>query len=576
MSRNANGRFSEVPTASISRSKFDRSCSIKTTFNAGELIPFFVDEVLPGDTFSVDTAKVVRLQTPLTPFMDNIFLDTYYFFVPARLCWEHWRNLMGENTESAWVSESVYTVPQVTAPAGGWSAGTIADYMGIPTSVAGLSVNAMPFRAYSLIVNEWFRDENLQDPLNIPLGDATQAGSNGNNYITDCALGGKPFVAGKLHDYFTSALPAPQKGPDVEIPILAEAANLPVYAFPNNGNAANVYSVAGAPAPYGIRFDRVVNEASTPVLNKTASGVWPAVFNSRTGAGQQQGASLARTSATGSSVFDDTFTPVNLYASTSPLTSGVAATINSLRLAFQTQKYFEKLARGGSRYIEAIKVNFNVTNPDYRLQRPEYLGGNRIPITVNQVIQNSQSTSDSPQGTVTGQSLTTDNHSDFTKSFTEHGYIIGLCVARYHHTYQQGLNKMWTRKQVLDFYFPVFANLGEMPIYNREIYAQGNATDNEVFGYQEAWAEYRYRPSYVTGEMRSNYAQSLDVWHLADEYTALPHLSAGWIHEDKSNIDRVLAVSSKLSNQFFADIFVSCRATRPMPVFSVPGLIDHH
>lgn len=560
MSRNANGRFSEVPTASISRSKFDRSCSIKTTFNAGELIPFFVDEVLPGDTFSVDTAKVVRLQTPLTPFMDNIFLDTYYFFVPARLCWEHWRNLMGENTESAWISESVYTVPQVTAPAGGWSAGTIADYMGIPTSVAGLSVNAMPFRAYSLIVNEWFRDENLQDPLNIPLGDATQAGSNGSNYIVDCALGGKPFIAGKLHDYFTSALPAPQKGPDVEIPLLAEAANLPIIT------SETPYSVSGAEPIY---FD-AVNGASV-ASNIKSIGLLGESFPYKGSVlmGNLGGSGLTPSGYTG-------LAPSNLYADTSLLQAGVAATINSLRLAFQTQKYFEKLARGGSRYIEAIKVNFNVTNPDYRLQRPEYLGGNRIPITVNQVIQNSQSTSDSPQGTVTGQSLTTDNHSDFTKSFTEHGYIIGLCVARYHHTYQQGLNKMWTRKQVLDFYFPVFANLGEMPIYNREIYAQGNATDGEVFGYQEAWAEYRYRPSYVTGEMRSNYAQSLDVWHLADEYTALPHLSAGWIHEDKSNIDRVLAVSSQLSNQFFADIFVSCRATRPMPVFSVPGLIDHH
>lgn len=564
MSRNANGRFSEVPTASISRSKFDRSCSIKTTFNAGELIPFFVDEVLPGDTFSVDTAKVVRLQTPLTPFMDNIFLDTYYFFVPARLCWEHWRNLMGENTESAWISESVYTVPQVTAPAGGWSAGTIADYMGIPTSVAGLSVNAMPFRAYSLIVNEWFRDENLQDPLNIPLGDATQAGSNGNNYITDCALGGKPFVAGKLHDYFTSALPSPQKGPDVEIPILQGTVDyMPVHArdvkIPQTDDISS------------LRFMYTNGAAPSGTLGSSYG-----LFRSVTTSSSSLGDVVVSSSSAGSGVSGTHLTPSNLWADLSPLSNGAAATINSLRLAFQTQKYFEKLARGGSRYIEAIKVNFNVTNPDYRLQRPEYLGGNRIPITVNQVIQNSQSTSDSPQGTVTGQSLTTDNHSDFTKSFTEHGYIIGLCVARYHHTYQQGLNKMWTRKQVLDFYFPVFANLGEMPIYNREIYAQGNATDGEVFGYQEAWAEYRYRPSYVTGEMRSNYAQSLDVWHLADEYTALPHLSAGWIHEDKSNIDRVLAVSSKLSNQFFADIFVSCRATRPMPVFSVPGLIDHH
>lgn len=565
MSRNANGRFSEVPVAHIGRSTFDRSCSIKTTFNTGDLIPFFVDEVLPGDTFSIDTAKVVRLQTPLTPFMDNLYLDTYYFFVPDRLVWEHWKEFQGENTDSAWVSQTVYTVPQVTAPSGGWSAGTIADYMGIPTGVAGLSVNAMPFRAYSLICNEWFRDENLQDPFNVPVGDATQTGSNGSNYITDCALGGKPFVAGKLHDYFTSALPAPQKGPDVEIPLLAEAANIPVYALdtkvPDASTISSTLRLGGlATIPSGSNFI-------------------PAGFSS---AGYSTGIAAAGLKSVGaSSALPSGFTarplyPENLWASIQPEFSGAAATINSLRLAFQTQKYFEKLARGGSRYIESIKSMFGVTNPDYRLQRPEYLGGNRIPIVVNQIIQNSQSTETSPQGTVTGQSLTTDNHSDFTKSFTEHGFLIGLMVARYHHTYQQGLNKMWTRKQVLDYYFPVFANLGEMPIYNREIYAQGTAVDGEVFGYQEAWAEYRYRPNYVTGEMRSNYAQSLDVWHLADEYTALPQLSPTWIKEDKANVDRVLAVQSSKANQFFADLFVHCKATRPMPVFSVPGLIDHH
>lgn len=562
MSRNANGRFSEVPVAHIGRSTFDRSCSIKTTFNTGDLIPFFVDEVLPGDTFSIDTAKVVRLQTPLTPFMDNLYLDTYYFFVPDRLVWEHWKEFQGENTESAWVSQTVYTVPQVTAPTNGWIAGTIADYMGIPTGVGGLSVNAMPFRAYALICNEWFRDENLQDPFNIPIGDATQAGSNGSNYITDCALGGKPFVAGKLHDYFTSALPAPQKGPDVEIPLLSEVAQLPVFSTNRNVPLSSEPSNS-----VGLRFR---SDSST----MSGTNLFSYVFKSSANPYAELKASSGNTVTPSGTPYS--LRPANLWADTSALASGAAATINSLRLAFQTQKYFEKLARGGSRYIESIKSMFGVTNPDYRLQRPEYLGGNRIPIVVNQIIQNSQSTADSPQGTVTGQSLTTDNHSDFTKSFTEHGFVIGLMVARYHHTYQQGLNKMWTRKQVLDYYFPVFANLGEMPVYNREIYAQGTAVDGEVFGYQEAWAEYRYRPNYVTGEMRSNYAQSLDVWHLADEYAALPQLSPTWIKEDKANVDRVLAVQSSKANQFFADLFVRCKATRPMPVFSVPGLIDHH
>lgn len=551
MSRNANGRFSQVPQAKISRSRFDRSSSIKTTFNAGDLIPFYVDEVLPGDTFSVDTAKVVRMQTPLTPVMDNIYLDTYYFFVPNRLVWKHWINLMGENTESAWIPDTQYSVPQVTAPTGGWSVGTVADYMGIPTGIENLSVNAMPFRAYALIVNDWFRDENLQDPLNISLEDATQQGTNGANYITDCALGGKPFVAGKLHDYFTSCLPSPQKGPDVTVPLLEGA--IPVKTMDDNAAGP------GNP-PLKISFNGAIGgsvENFIPTFEKSGAG-------SGTAKGYQ---SLS------SGVSSGDWYISNLWADVSETSF---ASINSLRLAFQTQKYFEKLARGGSRYIESIKVNFDVINPDYRLQRPEYLGGNRIPITINQVIQQSESTSKSPQGATTGQSLTTDRHSDFTKSFTEHGYVIGLMVARYHHTYQQGLSRMWTRKAALDFYFPVFANIGEQPVLNQEIYAQGKAQDTEVFGYQEAWAEYRYRPSICTGEMRSTYAQSLDSWHLGDDYSELPKLSPTWIAEDKTNVDRVLAVQSTIANQFFADIYVKCKATRPMPVYSVPGLIDHH
>lgn len=558
MSRNANGRFSQVPQAKISRSTFDRSSSVKTTFNAGDLIPFYVDEVLPGDTFSIDTGKVVRLQTPLTPIMDNIYLDTYYFFVPNRLVWQHWVNLMGENTESAWIPETEYTVPQVTAPNAGWVVGSIADYMGVPPQVANLSVNALPFRAYALIVNEWFRDENLQDPVNIPTGDATQTGSNGSDYVNDLALGGRPFIAGKLHDYFTSCLPSPQKGPDVAIPLLE--GNIPVRAMedyiPNMSTTNMVLNVPGA------------SNQSNDIGFVWSRGVTPDEYNYRAIFKYSSVPSSGATESAGN------VAPANLWAD---LAEAKAASINSLRLAFQTQKYFEKLARGGSRYIESIKVNFDVTNPDYRLQRPEYLGGNRIPITINQVIQNSQSTEGSPQGTTTGQSLTTDRHSDFTKSFTEHGYIIGLMVARYHHTYQQGLARMWSRKSALDFYFPVFANIGEQPVLNKEIYAQSSSTVNdEVFGYQEAWAEYRYRPSICTSEMRSQYSASLDIWHLGDDYSSLPHLSSEWIQEDKSNVDRVLAVTSDVANQFLADIYIRCKATRPMPVYSVPGLIDHH
>jgi hypothetical protein len=555
--RNESGRFAQNPVVSIGRSSFNRNSSVKTTFNAGDLVPFYVDEVLPGDTFSVDTSKVVRMQTPLTPIMDNIYLDTYYFFVPNRLVWKHWPNLMFENTKSAWAPETVYSVPQVTAPSGGWSVGTIADYMGIPTGVQGLSVNAMPFRAYALICNEWFRDENLQDPFNISLEDATLAGSNGANYITDCQLGGKPFVAGKLHDYFTSALPSPQKGPDVTIPLFDT--NLPVVA------TDDLVSPSASTASRGMFWyaDRGISNPAHSLY---------ALQNTTDPSDSTRRIAGMSVSDPGSVDFVN-YTPANLWAN---VTDTAVASINSLRLAFQTQKFFEKLARGGSRYIESIKAMFNVTNPDYRLQRPEYLGGNRIPITINQVVQQSASSDSSPQGTTTGQSLTTDVHSDFTKSFTEHGYIIGVMVARYNHTYQQGLSKMWTRKVALDFYFPVFANIGEQPILNQEIYAQGQEVDKEVFGYQEAWAEYRYRPSICTGEMRSTYPQSFDVWHLGDDYDSLPMLSPGWIQEDKTNIDRCLAVNSSVSNQFFADIYVKNRTTRPMPLYSIPGLIDHH
>lgn len=554
--RNESGRFAQNPVASIGRSSFNRNSSVKTTFNAGDMVPFYVDEVLPGDTFSIDTSKVVRMQTPLTPIMDNIYLDTYYFFVPNRLVWKHWPNLMFENTKSAWAPETVYSVPQVTAPSGGWSVGTIADYMGIPTGVQGLSVNAMPFRAYALICNEWFRDENLQDPFNISVEDATLVGSNGSNYITDCQLGGKPFVASKLHDYFTSALPFPQKGPDVTIPLFD--GNIPVGAQPevvpsSMQNGPLTFQVNGSGASQA-------NYIQLGIKKDPQDSVWK---SSNANVYDPSGV----TPQTGLWKVNNLWAMVNETA---------VASINSLRLAFQTQKFFEKLARGGSRYIESIKAMFNVTNPDYRLQRPEYLGGNRIPITINQVVQQSASSESSPQGTTTGQSLTTDVHSDFTKSFTEHGYIIGVMVARYNHTYQQGLSKMWTRKAALDFYFPVFANIGEQPILNQEIYAQGQEVDEEVFGYQEAWAEYRYRPSICTGEMRSTYPQSLDVWHLGDHYESLPMLSPGWIQEDKTNIDRCLAVNSSVSNQFFADIYVKNKTTRPMPLYSIPGLIDHH
>lgn len=552
MSRNTNSHFALNPTKiDIGRSTFPRNSSVKTSFNVGDIVPFYVDEVLPGDTFDVATSKVVRMPSLITPIMDNLYLDTYFFFVPNRLVWTHWKEFNGENTQSAWIPQVQYEVPQITSPAGtGWAIGTIADYMGIPTGVPNLSCNALPFRAYALIMNEWFRDQNLCDPLSIPVNDATVAGVNTGTFVTDVAKGGKPYKAAKYHDYFTSALPAPQKGPDVEIPV-AKPGNLPVIALSTPAWTYETYGPAG-----GVAMQTVGN------------------YNIQSFTGVVKGGSVGDPP-------EDMFYiknpyevgPSNLYA----LASGnvTVSTINQLRTAFQIQKLYERDARGGTRYIEILKSHFGVTSPDARLQRPEYLGGNRIPITINQVLQNSE-TASTPQGTPTGQSLTTDVHSDFKKSFVEHGFVIGVMVARYNHTYQQGLERFWSRRSRFDYYWPVFANLGEMAILNKEIYAQGNDKDNEVFGYQEAWADYRYKPSRCTGEMRSQAAQSLDVWHLGDDYSSLPTLSADWIQEDANVIDRVIAVSQQNANQLWADIYVKNKCTRPMPLYSIPGLIDHH
>lgn len=516
MSRNQNSHFAVNPTnLDISRSRFTRHSSVKTSFNVGDVVPFYVDEVLPGDSFDIKTNKVVRMQPLVCAPMDNLYIDVYYFFCPNRLVWKHWVNLMGENTESAWMPTTEYEVPQLVSPADkGWEVGTIADYFGIPTNVPNLSVNALPFRMYALIMNDWFRDENLTDPLNIPNDDVTVSGVNTGNYLTDVVKGGKPFVASKYHDYYTSCLPSPQKGPDVTI-------------SPVDSGGAVVYT---SPTPHDN------NGSTQKLLFGTSSTPWAAGYGQYAGllsrgsdkplefgidAGQASTGKVQNTS----SLF-----PNNLYADT-----GVATTINQLRTAFQIQKLYERDSRGGTRYIESIKSHFSVTSPDARLQRPEYLGGNRIPININQVVQTSNSSSgNTPQGNVAGYSLTNDSHSDFFRSFTEHGFVIGVMVARYDHTYQQGLDRFWSRKNRFDYYYPVLANIGEQAVLNKEIYAQGSKVldsqsneeiDNQVFGYQEAWADYRYKPSKVTGEMRSNIDKSLDSWHFADDYNALPRLS---------------------------------------------------
>lgn len=553
MEINEVSRFTLNPSVDIQRSKFERNSDVKFSFNVGDLVPFYVDEVLPGDTFSIDTSKVVRMQPLVAPIMDNLYLDTYWFFVPNRLVWEHWKNFCGENTNSAWLPAVEYNVPKVSGAVSSsgtsssiyqWRPGDIADYMGIPvgsSSVAYnddelLSVNALPFRGYCLIWNEFFRDQNLQDPIPIPLGDIVGEVDNTDILPNRIVNGSGILKACKYHDYFTSCLPSPQKGPDVNIPLsgLAEV-------------VTGAEKILTSNAPMSFTNVSTGNKVGSLTL---ASGA--------TNLSVGQPGNLA---------------PNNLYAS---LGSASLGTINELRLAFQMQRIYEKDARGGTRYTEILKNHFGVTSPDARLQRPEYLGGSRIPININQVVQTSSS-SNTPQGNTAAFSVTADVHSDFTKSFVEHGFIFGLCVARYDHTYQQGLERFWSRSDRFDYYWPSLANIGEQPVKRKELYCTGLVdNDDRVFGFQEAWADYRYKPSRVAGEMRSRVPNTLDVWHLADNYDGAPFLSAEWIQEDSSNLNRALAVSEKVSNQLWADIFIKNTSVRPMPIYSIPGLIDHY
>lgn len=566
LERNAESRFAVNPVMlDHQRSKFHTPHRLLTSFNVGDLIPIYCKEILPGDTLQLDTSKVVRLQTPITPFMDNLYLDTYFFFVPNRLCWSHWKECMGENTQSAWYQQVEYTVPQTVSPDGGMDKGTLWDYFGLPTGVGGLSVSSIPFRAYALIANEWFRTESLTDPLVINTGDANTVAVNTGNYITDVVKGGLPFKVSKYRDYFTSCLPAPQAGPAVPMP---GGGNFPVV--PITGALTDEFISSAAE---GGSIPSVVFRSSSGPYVGTYKAITPR-FNFNIDSGIQDGdvstgTGLGLAGAVDSSQY---IVPNNLWAI--PM-AGSMATINELRTAFQIQRWYEQSARAGQRYIESVKAFFGVTSPDARMQRPEYLGGNRIDLTVMQTVQNSESAS-TPLGTTGAFSLTTDTHSDFTHSFVEHGYVIGLCCVRYSHTYQQGIERHWSRKDKFDYYWPTFANLGEQPVLNKELYAIGDSEDDEVFGYQEAWADYRYGKSFCTSEMRSAYAQSLDSWHLADDYEDRPYLSDEWIREDSSTVDRVLAVSHSVSDQIFGDFYFSEDITRVMPTYSIPGLIDHH
>lgn len=528
MNRNSEQHYAQVPHAEIRRAKFQRDFNLLTTMNEGDLVPIYLDEVLPADTFKINLNALVRMATPLYPVMDNAYMDFYFFFVPARLLWKHFQNLMGQNDSTFWAEKTEYTTPVTTAPEGGWNVGTLADYFGIPTGVSGLKVNSLPFRAYAKVWNEWFRDENLQQPVTQSIDDTTTTGVNTGTNLTDAEAGGLPLKVCKYKDYFTSCQPSPQKATEpVTIPMLG---NAPVKG----------YETLDLKNPIDTTWNANVNPS---LMNFTPQN--PTTV--------QEGIN------------------VKAYLA-ADLSNVTGATINELRQAIAVQHIFERDARTGTRYKEILKGAWGVTSPDARLDRSEYIGGHRMPINVNQVIQTSSTDSTSPQGNTGAYSMTTLSRNMCTYSATEHGYVLGLAAIRVDHSYQQGLSRLWTRNTRFSYYDPMLANLGEQAVLNQEIYAQGKPQDEEVFGYQEAWADYRYRTNMITSEMRSTYAQTLDAWHYADKYGTLPTLSSSWIKEGTENIDRTLAVQSSNSHQFICNFYYEQAWTRPMPVYSVPGI----
>lgn len=547
MSKYSNFQYGQVPKVNKSRSRFNLSKRLFTSMNVGELIPVYVQEVLPGDTFKIHETNVTRTSSPyLRPVMDNIFMDVHYFYVPNRLCYDKWVNVMGENTETAWANTQSYSVP--TANKGVVSSGTIADYMGLPVGTVPSGINILPFRAYALIYNEWFRDQNNIDPVYVNIGERNSSEVFNNNDFSPNNYFGKPAKVGKLHDYFTSALPAPQKSEN-PVELYLNFNNMPVVSRENTNNS-DVFDGSAL----------IFKDASGNTINAGVLGL---------DAGQLY---VDEESELGN--VTSSLSPSNLMAVADNFSSGIS--VNDFRYAMAIQRMLERAARYGSRYYEFLQGAFGVTSPDSRLQRPEYLGGKRTPLNVQQV---SSTVTEDGNGNALGQlgaySLS-NGRSRMTKSFVEHGFIIGVACLKTFKTYQQGIEKFWTRKEQADYYDPELAHIGEVPVYSSELYVDQNSVLNStVFGYQEAWADYKSAVSHVTGQMRTGVSNSFDVYHFADYYENAPVLSEQFINETPDFVDRTLSVSSTSVDSFLVNFYFEVVAYRAMPTYSIPSLVGH-